>query len=244
MKAINEIYIMSNPYFKFKQFTVWHDKCAMKVGTDGVLLGVWAQIKNAKNVLDVGTGTGLIALLLAQRNANLQIKAIEIDQLAALQAEENVKQSPWADRIEVLCQDFRTFSQESRLDLIISNPPYFIDALRCPDRQRSTARHTCELNYELLFSKSVQLLQEKGRISIIIPVEVEKKVIATAWKYGLFPIHGLRVFTMMGKPCRRVLLSFEFQEKEYVEEKLHIRLNMSEYTDEYRALMHEYYLRF
>ena len=115
---------MSNPYFQFKQFTVRHDKCAMKVGTDGVLLGAWAPVQNAKYILDVGAGSGLISLQLAQRNPWASITSIEIDPAAAAQAKENIQSSPWSDRMEVICSDFRDYHAENKFDLIVSNPPY------------------------------------------------------------------------------------------------------------------------
>lgn len=167
---------MSNPYFQFKQFTVRHDKCAMKVGTDGVLLGAWAPVQNAKYILDVGAGSGLISLQLAQRNPWASITSIEIDPAAAAQAKENIQSSPWSDRMEVICSDFRDYHAENKFDLIVSNPPYFVDALKCPDNQRCMARHTSELNYELLFGHSTHLLSEQGIISVIIPSEVEKQL--------------------------------------------------------------------
>ena len=172
---------MPNPYFQFKQFTVRHDKCAMKVGTDGVLLGAWAPVQDVKRILDVGAGSGLISLQLAQRNPEAVITSVEIDPAAAAQAQENIQSSPWSNRMEVVCCDFRKYHPEDKFDLIVSNPPYFVDALRCPDNQRCMARHTSELNYELLFGHSAHLLSEQGVISIIIPAEVERTVIDTAW---------------------------------------------------------------
>lgn len=234
---------MSNLFFEFKQFTVWHDKCAMKVGTDGVLLGAWAQVNEAKQILDIGTGTGLIALSLAQRTPQARITALEIDEDAASQAMENVMRSPWADRVDVICNDFRLFESETKYDLIVSNPPYFVDALNCPDKQRNMARHASELNYELLFRRSAQLLQEQGRVCIIIPAEVEKLVIDTAWKYKLYPSHRLRVFTNPSKPCRRVLLSFILQEKECKDETLCIEVMRHQFTPEYIALTQDFYLK-
>lgn len=234
---------MSNPFFQFKQFTVWHDKCAMKVGTDGVLLGAWADVGNTFQILDVGTGTGLIALMLAQRAPLARITAIEIDEEAAEQARINVAHSSWADRIDVVCKNFRSFETEDKYNLIVSNPPYFIDALHCPDKQRNMARHTCELNYELLFQHSARLLDRQGRVCVIIPAEVEQSVVATAWKYGLFPSRLLRVFTKPGKPCRRVLLSFGFQDNGCAEDILHIEVEHHQYTSEYIALTKEFYLK-
>lgn len=235
---------MSNPSFKFKQFTIYHDKCAMKVGTDGVLLGAWAPVDNTKRILDVGTGTGLIALQLAQRNQQATITALEIDAAAAEQATENVQRSPWPDRVEVVCIDFRNYQSEEKFDLIVSNPPYFIDALKCPDEQRRMARHTGGLNYDLLFRRSAHLLGEQGRVSIIIPAEAESAVIDAAWNHKLYPLHRTRVFTKPGKPCRRVLLTFSFQNEGCVEDSLCIEMEKhNEYTPEYRALTRDFYLK-
>lgn len=234
---------MSDSSFKFKQFTIWHDKCAMKVGTDGVLLGAWVQINDSKRILDIGTGTGLISLQLAQRSINSEITAIEIDKAAAEQARENIAHSPWLNRIKVICCDFRDYQTEDKFDLIVSNPPYFTDALKCPDKQRRLARHTGELNYELLFHRSANLLTEQGSISIIIPSEAEKNVIETAGKYKLFLFQRLRVYTKPEKPCRRVLLSFSLQEKECTEEELCIETVHHQYAPEYIALTKEFYLK-
>ena len=116
---------MSNPYFQFKQFTVWHDQCAMKVGTDGVLLGAWASVERARRILDIGTGTGLVALMLAQRSLpDAKIVALEIDEAAAGQARENVARSPWQERIEVVQADFKKYRSSDKFDVIVSNPPY------------------------------------------------------------------------------------------------------------------------
>ncbi|ADV44289.1 tRNA1(Val) (adenine(37)-N6)-methyltransferase [Bacteroides helcogenes] len=234
---------MTNLSFKFKQFTIYHDKCAMKVGTDGVLLGAWAPVANAKRVLDVGTGTGLIALQLAQRNSDAKITAIEIDIAAAKQARDNVLHSSWADRIEVVCIDFRNYQSEDKFDLIVSNPPYFINALKCPNKQRCVARHTEDLNYNLLFSRAAHLLCDQGVISIIIPSEAEKLVLDTAWNHKLLPLHRMRVFTKPEKPCRRVLLTFGFQNKECIEENICIEVNHNEFTPEYIALTKDFYLK-
>ena len=235
---------MPNPYFQFKQFTVRHDKCAMKVGTDGVLLGAWAPVQDVKRILDVGAGSGLISLQLAQRNPKAVITSVEIDPAAAAQAQENIQSSPWSNRMEVVCCDFRKYHPEDKFDLIVSNPPYFVDALRCPDNQRCMARHTSELSYELLFGHSAHFLSERGSISIIIPAEVEKTVVDTAWKYNFHPHRRLHVFTKPGKPCRRVLLTFGRQSISCIEDSLYIEGEKHEqFTPEYIALTKDFYLK-
>ncbi len=234
---------MSNPYFEFKQFTIWHDRCAMKVGTDGVLLGAWANIERVEKILDIGTGTGVISLMLTQRNAQAIIDAIEIDEAAFLQAKRNVLNSKWANRVNVICCDFKKYTSDVKYDLIVSNPPYFVDALRCPNKQRSLARHVGDLNYESLFGYSSKFLSQSGTIDIIIPAESEKYIMNIAWRHKLFPIQKLRVYSKVGKPCRRILFSFSFQEKKCKEENLYIKLNDNQFSNEYSSLTRDFYLK-
>ena len=235
---------MSDPSFSFKQFTVRHDRCAMKVGTDGVLLGAWAPVEHARTALDVGTGTGLVALQLAQRNPLLRVTAVEVDADAASQASENAARSPWPERIEVVRADFKDFQSPGGFDLIVSNPPYFLDALPCPDRQRRVARHAGGLNYDLLFRRSVRLLGEDGVLSVIIPAEVERAAEEAAWAQGLCPRRRTRVFTKAGKPARRVLLTFGRRLGPVDEDALCIHRPDGSYSDDYRRLTGEFYLKF
>ena len=216
----------------------------MKVGTDGVLLGAWAPVEGARTALDVGTGTGLIALQLAQRNLSLRVTAVEVDADAAAQAAENVSCSPWAERIEVVCADFRDFQSAGGFDLIVSNPPYFVDALPCPDLQRNTARHAGSLNYGVLFRRSARLLGEGGAVSIVVPAEVERQAEEAAWMQGLCPRRRTRVFTKAGKPARRVLLSFSRRPGPVDEDALYIHQPDGSYSDGYRRLTGEFYLKF
>ena len=234
---------MSNPYFSLKQFTIWQDRCAMKVGTDGVLLGAWAPTKGVKRILDVGTGTGLIALQLAQRCPEACITAIEIDEEASAQARENVLHSPWPDRIKVECCDFKDFLPAGMFDLIVSNPPYFVDALRCPDVQRNLARHSDGLSYEMLFGRSICMLDKDGQISVIIPYEAEKIVTDVAWKNGLSLIRCTEVYTKPDKPCRRLLLSFGLYPQKFERDTLCIEDKNSQYTPEYTALTKDFYAK-
>ena len=233
---------MSNHYFKFKQFTVWQDRCAMKVGTDGVLLGAWVPMEGCRRLLDIGTGTGLIALLLAQRAPQAEITAVEIDEAAAGQAAENVAASPWQERVKIVCENFRTFAPGQAFDLIVSNPPYFVDALKCPDEQRSLARHTGDLNYELLFGGARRLLTEDGGIAVIVPAELGKLVTDTAWNYGFHPTYRTEVYTKPGKPCRRLLIRFGRQYAPCTEDKLYIESSAGGYSPEFAALVRDFYL--
>lgn len=234
---------MSNPYFQFKQFTVWHDKCAMKVGTDGVLLGAWTSVQNAHKILDVGTGTGLVALMLAQRSLpDADIVALEIDATAAGQARDNVTRSPWKERVEVVQADFRSYQSSDKFDVVVSNPPYFVDSLECPDRQRNAARHNDSLTYEELLEGVAGLLAEDGAFTIVIPVDVADRVKMIAAVKNLYAVRQLNVITKPGGVPKRTLITFTFSNQECVVEELLTELARHQYSEEYIALTQEYYL--
>lgn len=232
---------MSNPYFQFKQFTVWHDKCAMKVGTDSVLLGTWADVSHAKNILDVGAGTALISLMMAQRS-DASIYAVEIDENAVCQAKENIKRSPWQERIHVVHSDYSLFDPEIKFDLIVSNPPYFSDSLQSPDNQRNTARHTKELTYEELIKKTASLLHTNGIFSLVLPIDILEKIKIISAEYQLFPIRQTNVYTKPGIPAKRVLISFGFNQTRCITDNLTIELSRHVYTEEFKALTKDFYL--
>lgn len=235
---------MSNSYFQFKQFTVWHDKCAMKVGTDGVLLGAWAPVQGAHRILDVGTGTGLVALMLAQRSLpDAEVVALEIDGSAAAQAKENVARSPWKERIEVVQADFKEYRSSDKFDVIVSNPPYFVDSLECPDSQRNSARHTGSLTYEDLLAGVSKLLAEDGTFTLVIPADVADKVKAMASAQKLQAVRQLNVITKPGGIPKRTLITFSFSGRECVVEELLTEVARHQYSDEYVALTREYYLK-
>lgn len=213
---------MSTPDFRFKQFTVCHDRCAMKVGTDGVLLGAWASCNippSAFRILDIGTGSGLVALMLAQRFPNAQIDAIDIDEDAVSQAAENFTAAPWSDRLHAYLsrlQDWQGQSvpslegrvRERFYSLIVSNPPYFQNSLKNPDLARQTARHTDTLSYNELLTHSARLLEPDGRLALILPAETEQEILRLALTKGLSPIRFTRVYSKVSKPARRVLMTF------------------------------------
>lgn len=233
---------MSNPYFQFKQFTVRHDKCAMKVGTDGVLLGSWTDVSAARNILDVGAGTGLVSLMIAQRCA-ASITALEIDADATCQALENVNHSPWRDRIEVVQADYKEFLPEYKFDLIVSNPPYFSESLKCPDKQRTTARHTDVLTYPDLIAKTASILHQNGKFSLIIPSDTLAIVKEVACTNGLYPCRQTNVHTKPDVPSKRTLVTFSFKEVVPRIDDLVIELSRHVYSKEYIELTKEYYLK-
>lgn len=233
---------MPNPYFSFKRFTVYHDKCAMKVGTDGVLLGAWTNVNTSQKILDIGTGSGLVALMLAQR-CEASITAIDIDSEAVEQAQINIDSSNWKNRMEVLHIDLCKFSPQSQYDTIVSNPPYFIDSLKCNDNQRNTARHNDTLTSEQLFENVSRILCPKGEFSLILPFEQTESAISTGEKYGLHPTRHTRVITRPGLPPKRSLLAFKKHPEEYIPQDLVIELERHVYSEEYIALTKEFYLK-
>ena len=234
---------MPNPYFAFKQFTVRHDRCAMKVGTDGVLLGAWTDLSHSRRILDIGTGTGLIALMLAQRCMDARITAIDLDSAAVEQAQENIQASPWKDRIEALQQDICTYHPNGTFDTIVSNPPYFIDSLKCPDGQRSTARHTDTLDADRLIGKVSELLTSDGRFSIILPAEQTEDLIRVAGEKGLHPSRQTWVITRPGLSPKRIIMEFRKIPVTLQPDELVIELERHVYSEEYIALTKEFYLK-
>ena len=198
---------MSTPNFRFKQFTVWHDRCAMKVGTDGVLLGAWAPMEafsiqnSAFRILDVGTGSGLIARMLMQRCPEAIVEGIDIDEAAVEQARGN--------GVNAYLSRLQDWKPETKYDLIVSNPPYFQNSLKNPDKGRELARHTDSLSYEELLQHSARLLQDEGQLAIILPAEAETEIRALAEQYSLYCTRIARVYSKESKPARRVLITFE-----------------------------------
>ena len=233
---------MSNPYFSFKQFTIYHDRCAMKVGTDGVLLGAWAAVDPCESALDVGTGTGLIAIMLAQRSG-ARITAIDVDEVAVEQAKENVARTPWNERIEVVLQDVTQYAPDKRFDVVVSNPPYFIDSLQCPDSRRTTARHSDGLTIESLFSQVEKLLAEKGRFSLILPAEQLPLCVEAAQRNGLYLSRYTAVITRPGLAPKRALMEFQREKVDTLTDELVVELERHVYSKAYTALTKDFYLK-
>jgi len=201
---------MSNPCFHFRRFDVFHDLCAMKVGTDGVLLGAWVSTGEEKRILDVGTGSGLIALMLAQRT-NALIDAVEIDDSGFEQAARNVLCSPWPDRVLVKHADYRDFTSSYKYDLIVSNPPFFRNSLKTPSKKRNLARHDESLTWEQLIIKSAELLDFNGRLAVILPFEAYGSFESICWQHKLYLIRRCEVSTSEGRSPKRLLLEFSHE---------------------------------
>ncbi len=232
---------MANQYFQFKQFTVWHDQCAMKVGTDGVLLGSWADCSDAKLILDVGTGSGLIALMCAQRS-NAHIDAIDISREAFNQATYNVLQSIFSQRINVYLTSYADFFPDKKYDLIVSNPPFFEKSLKSPDLNRSLARHNDSLSFESLIVKTVDLLSPEGKFAVIIPYDLFQVFDEIAYNNNLKLRQKTMVRPKPETPFKRVLAAYSVEEVGVDEKELVIEISRHVYSEGYFELTREFYL--
>ena len=218
---------MGNPFFRFKQFEIWHDRCAMKVGTDGVLLGAWTDVSHSQNVLDIGTGSGLIALMIAQR-CRAKVTGVEIDAEAAKQACENVALSPWKGRVSIRQADITAF-EGGKYDTILSNPPYFREQVYCSDSQRNAARHTGALTFEDLLDAVIRLLTDDGCFSVI---------------RHLYPMYRTNVQTRPGISPKRVLLTLSRNILPCKEDTLVIESEPRIYSPDFIQLVKDFYLAF
>ena len=236
---------MANGYFRFKQFTVHQQHCAMKVGTDGTLLGAWAlATEGSCRIFDIGTGTGLIALMMAQRYPKAQVTAIDIDDGAVRQAKENVSASPFADRINVMKADVLTFKEEEKYDSIVCNPPFFEDSLICPDPQRTEARHTVSLGYRQLMEATFRLLKDDGRFSLIMPSDYRERLEGEAHLRGFFISRLCSVQTTPSKAPKRYMIEFTKQPvSEVITENGILCISPYERSPWYQQLTNEFYIR-
>lgn len=236
---------MSKP-FKFKQFTVNQDQCAMKIGTDGVLLGAWTSVKNNPfSVLDIGAGTGVIALMLAQRCSAQLIDAIEIDDEAYEQCVENFEQSPWGDRLFCYHASLDEFNEEieEEYDLIISNPPFYSEDYKTENEQRNLARFTDAMPFDHLINCAADLLSKEGRFNVTVPFKETSYVIDLASEVNLYPNRVLHVKGNPTSEVKRSLLEFSFNKTDVETSELIIETDRHQYTPEYIALTKDFYLK-
>ena len=240
---------MGSPFFRFKQFTVWHDRCAMKVGTDGVLLGAWCPLPSSLSasspyrLLDIGTGSGLIALMLAQRLNNSEIDAIDIDQSAVEQATYNFAQSPFASCLKAHQTTLQEWDAQP-YDLIVSNPPYFQSSLKNPNAQRATARHTDTLSYSELIAHAARLLSSSGTLALVLPIEAETEIMELAQHHKLHPTHITHVHSKPGKSAKRLLIALSptTYNQSPIVTTFYIESEDSPRSEEYQTLTQDFYL--
>ena len=236
---------MANDYFSFKQFTIYQGKSAFKVGTDGVLLGAYADLAGVRSILDIGSGTGLISLMLAQR-CDAEITAIEPDHESFIQACENVSRCPWHERIKVRHTDLQNFDRKhEKFDLIVTNPPYFISSLKSPDPRKSVARHNDSLTSAEILEGVLKFMSDYGHLQLILPYVEGNVFIAEANKYGLYCNSILKIKSLPTAEISRLILTFSKAQKKHVESFLTIEHGRRhEFTEEYINLTKEFYLKF
>lgn len=238
---------MANVYFQFKQFTIRQDRCAMKVTTDACLLGSLlpnlSSGKGVSKVLDIGTGTGLLALMYAQKNFNTAIDAIEIDKEAYGQAKENTAASPWSDRITVIHADVKNFSFSKKYDLIISNPPFYENELRSGNEKKNTARHSDELSLNDLFAITKNLLADTGKFYFLFPYKRKDQIEISFKAHSLF-IHEI-VFARQSTDHDyfRIMIGGDMKgPNKIITKEISIRNDQQQYTEEFVELLKDYYL--
>ena len=237
---------MAKP-FQFKQFSIAQDRCAMKVGTDSVLLGAWSNLDAApKTILDIGAGTGILALIMAQRSAAELIDAIEIDADAYEQCVHNFENSDWGDRLFCYHASLEEFVDEieDTYDLIISNPPFYTDDFKSGNKARDKARFEEALPFKVLLSSASKLLSSTGQLNVIIPFSEEERFISIAKKEGLYPSRIMQVRGQESSRLKRSLICFTFKERSVKDiSELTIEITRHQYTEEYINLTKDFYLK-
>lgn len=231
--------------FHLKKFDLSDTNCSMKIGTDAILLGAYVSCKKAINILDIGTGSGIIALMLAQKS-NASIEAIEIDEKAALQAKENFSQSTWSNRMNVENISIQEYCKNSqtKYDLIVCNPPYFSNSLKTPDNSRNLARHNDTLDFDNLLNSVKILMTNKGLFYVILPVNETLIFERKSSGFGMFCIEKLIIRPKPSKKANRIISVFSFTEKKLIINNIAIRNDDNTYTHDYMKLTGDYYINF
>lgn len=236
---------MANSYFQFKHFRVEQDRCGMKVTTDACIHGAYTTATGAKRILDIGCGTGLLALMLAQRHPGALVDAVEIEARAYAQAKDNISTSPWAERIKINHQPIQSFSPEEPYELIIANPPFYPDHLPSPDQQRRQAHHNDSLTFQELAKACKRLLAAEGICSILLPPRQAAEFSEIAAREVLYPLHELEIRESRAhKPHRKIQLFGHLHKKSPSFDRLIIRNDDSTYSDDFRQLLQAYYTIF
>ncbi len=238
----------SQRQFRFQQFSIGHDRCGMKIGTDAVLLGAWADVANCQRLLDIGTGCGVIALMMAQRTKEVQaqVDAIDVEVNAAGQAKENASCSPWANRISVKhCSvDELASSKSNCYDHCVCNPPYFENSLPSQNSRQRIARHAGQLTRNSLLSAAKKLLVPNGKLSLVLPFVQHDSIVELAKTFGFHLQRRTSVRPMPEKPFKRILLEFGAQADRLMADELTVELDRHQFSPEYEALTRKFHLRF
>ncbi|MCL7989021.1 methyltransferase [Sphingobacterium sp. lm-10] len=232
--------------FRFKAFSVDQTGCAMRINTDGVLLGAITDAEDANTVLDIGTGTGVIALMLAQRFAHAQVIGLEIDESSAVAATKNAAQSPFSDRVQVWHGTFQEFEPANPIDMIVSNPPFYINTLHNSDVRKKQARHTDMAFFEDLLRYAQAHLSSTGAMEMILPPELSDAVIAKAYELGFFLQRTIAVSSFADSPCIRCIIRLSLQKEEVQTQRLNFVIYESKgvYSAAYRKLLQPFFLAF
>ena len=237
---------MSNSYFRFKQFLVNQEHCAMKVCTDACILGAYANANGSTTLLDIGTGTGLLSLMMAQRYPNLKIDAVEIDALAAKQAKDNFKNSPWSNKLRIIEGDVKaySFSINKKYEYIICNPPFYEGHLKPGNKANTIARHSDELTLEELSEAVSKLLKPGGKFSVLLPPEGVRQLEAILLTKKLFLNKSFLIKDRVELPVIRIIAEFSFDQKVTTTKTLIIKKDKENYNDDFKALLKGFYLAF
>ena len=229
--------------FRFKQFAMTDQHCGMRIGTDGVVLGAWASAnEDTRHVADIGTGCGLIALMMAQRAANARIDAVENDRGACIDADHNFRNSDWSNRINLIECDFAQFSPNARYDIIVSNPPFFTETLQSPDSARAAARHAGSLSFSSLAAASHKLLSDDGRLAVVLPAENDDETLFQAALAGLCPRRRCAVLPRIGAKPIRTLWEFALCDGPCEHSELALRDPAGNFSKQYIDLTKEFHI--
>ena len=229
--------------FHFKHFSLYHHRSTMKVGTDAVLLGRWVEVKPTDIVLDIGTGCGILPMMLAQKGVS-HVDAVDLDAVSIEEATVNFKASQWRDQLQAYCSDIADFQTDRKYDLVISNPPFFIRSFKCDADRKSRARHTdVTLSFETLCEAVCRLMDAKGRFAVVLPVTESMDFLKVADSYGLYLCKRMTIIPIEGKEPNRVNLELQFAQSAAVqEESFVIRGTDNRFTKQYKEFLEEYYL--
>ena len=229
--------------FHFKHFSLYHHRSTMKVGTDAVLLGRWVEVKPTDVVLDIGTGCGILPLMLAQKGIS-QMDAVDLDAVSIEEATVNFKASQWRDQLQAYYSDIAVFRTDKKYDLVVSNPPFFIHSFKCDVDRKNRARHTdVTLSFDVLCEAVCRLMNIQGRFAVVLPVTESMDFLKVAESCGLYLCKRMTIIPIEGKEPNRVNLELRFEKVEMVKEETFVIRSMdNRFTQQYNEFLKDYYL--